>query len=362
MKTLQKINQTVKRLSVAIEKGKLRRYYLMVEQFSLKAFTSINSAGRSCSTNRHTGETRIRRAVTDTELAERLEDVLLEEVFSDSDGFVFCSLDHSQFGPFCIAILAVSFRKGRAIPIWCQVNVSEAALITPLISKLEQLFQKLLFINPDAKLVLAMDRWFASKKLFDLFTEYKVYFIARTKSDKGVRLPWDTSWQRTPVREISHEEVDIIYCDHELRLIRSTYDEDKRKVEDKEPWFLMTNLPEPTSKGNQDGFTRRQILNRYAERFEIEEAFKDIKWVNRLEWQQIRRPEVIYSLLIFVCFGRWLLWWAVVPTLNTLSRQQEQARIHTKKALSWFRMAWEHLERLRNVDILESGLLGWGEK
>jgi len=31
-----------------------------------------------------------------------------------------------------------------------------------------------------------------------------------------------------------------------------------------------------------------QVVNRYAERFEIEESFKDMKWLNRLEWQQIK--------------------------------------------------------------------------
>ena len=361
METIQKINKTVKTIAAAsIPKGKLRRFALLVEQFSLKAFTSINSAGRSCNINRNTGETRIRRSVLDFNLTSLVQDVLLREVFSRLSGFVFCSLDHSQFGPFCIAVLAVSFRNGRALPIWCQVNIAEAALINPLVAALEKLFVEVASINPEVKLVLVMDRWFASKRLFDLFARHGIYFIARTKSDKGVRLPWDTSWQRTKILEVSHEEVEIVYCEHSLRLIRSTYDEDKRKAEDKEPWFLMTNLPKPTSKGSQDGFSRLQILNRYAERFEIEEAFKDMKWLNRLEWQQIKRPEVIQSLLVFVFFGRWLIWWAVTPELKQQNRHRP--KVHKKKKLSWFREAWEYLEKLRARPIVELGGLGWGEK
>jgi len=40
-------------------------------------------------------------------------------------------------------------------------------------------------------------------------------------------------------------------------------------MKDPEPWFLLTNLPE--------GITRTMVLNRYAECFETEEAFKDVK-------------------------------------------------------------------------------------
>ena len=355
----------VKSVAEFIPKGKLRRFYLMVGQFSLKTFTSINSAGRACSNNRNTGETRIRRAVLDIDLAELLENAMIRKVFSGLSGYVFCSLDHSQFGPFCIAVLAISFRKGRAIPIWCQVNKSEAALVSPLLKKLRQLMGELPAINPDLKLVLVMDRWFASDRLFKLFNEYGIYFIARTKSDKNVRLPWDTSWQRTKILEISHEEVEVIYCKHELRLIRSTYEENKRlknkrkKKTDPEPWFLFTNLPVPSHKGADDGFTRQQILNRYAERFEIEEAFKDIKWLNRLEWQQIKKPEVIYVLLTFVFFGRWLIWWVLVPAIK---RSAKAVKVHVKKTLSWFRASWEYLERLRCVDILDLQLLGWEKK
>jgi len=352
MNTLQKINKTVKAIAMDnVPKGKLRRFYTLVEQFSLKVFVSLNSAGRASATNRNTGESRIKRAISDVDLTNHLQDELLKRAFAGMSGFVFCSLDYSQFGPFCIAVLAVSFRKGRAIPVWCQVNRSEAALIDPLILKLEQLFANLPSINPNVKLVLVMDRWFASKRLFDLFKKYGTYFIARTKSDKRVRLPWDTSWQRTQILEVSHEEVEIIYCKHELRLIRSTYDGDKRKETDTEPWFLLTNLPSPTKKGSQDGLSRQQILNRYRERFEIEEAFKDIKWLNRLEWQQIKKPEHIRALLLFVFFGKWLLWWIVVPLLQKRKRE-DRVKAHPKKLLSWFREAWEYLDRLRQKPIL----------
>jgi hypothetical protein len=335
MTTVQKMQRAVQRAcKTYIPKAKARRFFLGVEQFSLSEFTSLNAAGRKLGLNRWTGENRIRRLVTDEELSVYLQRLLVCEVLATHKGQWYCSLDHSQFGPFCIAVLAVSHRKGRAIPIWCQVNVSEAGLIAPLLAALEELFVFLQTNAPELQLVLVMDRWFASDKLFTRFTEYGTYFIARTKSDKLVQLPWDPSWWREPIHDISHEELPITYHSHKLRLVRSDYHED---MKDPEPWFLLTNLP--------DDITRRMILNRYKERFEIEEAFKDIKWLQRLEWQRVKKPTVIRNLLLFVFLGWWLLW---CYTTKELPKQ----KLHPKKRLSWFRQAWEYLQRLLRTPLL----------
>lgn len=329
MLTLHKLNGAVHRLQTKhISKAKARRFRLGVERFSFQEFTSLNAAGRKLGLNRFTGENRIRRTVTDTELAQQLQQLLITEVLAGRKGYYYCSLDHSQFGPFCIAVLAISVRKGRAIPVWCQVNVSEAALITPLLIALEELLTRLTEIAPELKLVLVMDRWFASDKLFKLLTEHKTYFIARTKGNKRIQLPWDPSWWRIPISEISLLETNGTYREHKLRLVRSVV---RPGMKDDEPWFLLTNLPED--------ITRLQLLNRYAERFEIEEAFKDIKWLNRLEWQRVRKPEVIYSLLLFVFLGWWLLWRHTAKDLGG-------PKLHPKKQLSWFRQAWEQLQAL----------------
>lgn len=277
MLTLQKIQKRVQSLQTKyISKAKHRRFRLGVRALALTEFTSLNGAGRKLGLNRFTGENRIRRLVTDQVLTDRLQQLLVSETLSKHSGYLYCSLDHSQFGPFCIAVLAVSFRKGRAIPVWCQVNVSEAGLIAPLLVALEALFGILANDAPKLKLVLVMDRWFASDKLFCLFEEYSIYFVCRTKSDKRVQLPWDPSWYKIPIMELSFLETKIAYRGHKLRLIRSEVTPD---MKDPEPWFLLTNLPD----AGEGAVTRRQVLNRYEERFEIEEDFKDIKWLQRLE-------------------------------------------------------------------------------
>jgi Transposase DDE domain len=335
MLTVQKLSGAVKRLQGQyISKAKARRFFLGIEQFSLREFSSLNTAGRSLGLNRSTGENRIRRLVTDPGLADQLQRLLVNEALATRKDYWYCSLDHSQFGPFCIAVLAVSHRKGRAIPIWVQVNLSEAALIRPLLDALEELFSFLQANASGLKLVLVMDRWFASDILFSLFSEHGIYFIARSKSNKLVQLPWDPSWWREPLGDISHEELFVKYRAHSLRFIRSDY---REAMKDPEPWFLLTNLPEDT--------TRRQVLNRYAERFEIEEAFKDVKWLQRLEWQRVKKPGAIRSLLLFVFLGWWLLWRYASPDLP-------KQRLHPKKTLSWFRQAWEYLQRLLRTPLL----------
>lgn len=337
MTTVQKMATAVKQLRTSyIPKAKARRFFLGVEQFSLSEFSSLNAAGRKLGLNRWTGENRIRRLVTDRTLGDQLQRLLVSEALASHSGQWYCSLDHSQFGPFCIAILAVSHRKGRAIPIWCQVNVSEAGLIEPLLAALEELCVFLRANAPDLQLVLVMDRWFASDKLFQLFTEHGIYFISRTKSDKRVVLPWDPSWWRIPIQEISLLETEVTYRSHRLRLIRSAYD---KNMKDPEPWFLLTSLP--------NDITRRMVLNRYAERFEIEEAFKDVKWLQRLEWQRVRKPTVIRNLLLFVFLGWWLLW-------RIATKELPKQQLHPKKHLSWFRQAWEYLQRQLRTPLLPS--------
>lgn len=356
MSTIQKIQSAVKHLQqIYIPKAKARRFVTGVSQLAVEEFNSLNAAGRRIGLNRFTGENRIRRAITDTALANHLQRLLVSEALTPRRGHWYCSLDHSQFGSFCVAVLAVSHRKGRAIPIWCQVNLSEAGLIKPLLAALEELFQFCQANAPNLQLVLVMDRWFASDKLFSLLTEYKIYFISRTKSDKRIQLPWDPSWWKTPIQEVSLLETAVTYRTHELRLVRS---ELRSGMKDPEPWFLLTNLP-----AESDAVvTRRQILNRYAERFEIEEAFKDVKWLQRLEWQQVRKPEVIRSLLLFTFLGWWLLWRYVEPIVSRLT---PQCKLHPKKRLSWFRLSWEYLQRLLRSPLLppcpvEKKTQGWG--
>lgn len=324
MSTLQHIFHAVYDLEERyISAGKARRFRLGVQGLALRTFTSLNGLGRSLGVNRSTGENRVRRLVADQTLADQLQQLLVTEAIPTT-GLIYCSLDHSQFGPFCIAVLAVSLRKGRAIPIWCQVNVSEAGLMKPLVAELEELAR---ILSSEQKLVLVMDRWFCGKQLFELIVGHGWYFICRAKYSRRVLVPWEK--KSIPIGEISHCELRIGYRGMELRMVRSNL---RPGMKEPEPWFLLTNLPDTEA-------TRLQVLRRYAERFEIEETFKDVKWLQRLEWQQIQKPTVMRTVLLFVFLGWWLLWRFVATRLPV-------RKVHPKKRLSWFRAAWEQYQGL----------------
>lgn len=103
---------------------------------------------------------------------------------------------------------------------------------------MEELFQWRQAHAPDVQLVLVMDRWFASDRLFKLFQRYSVYFIARSKGNKLVQLPWDQVGGKKPLGDISQTEIGVIrYRTHSLRFIRSDY---KNGMKGGEPWFLLT--------------------------------------------------------------------------------------------------------------------------
>lgn len=102
-----------------------------------------------------------------------------------------------------------------------------------------------------------------------------------------------------------------------------------------ESWFLLTNI------SDQD-MTRRQILNRYATRFEIEEFFKDFKWIQRYEWQQLETREAFAVLLGFAFLG----WWIMAKALSGVVRRARSQAMNDHHRLSWFRACYEELTRL----------------
>ena len=119
MNTIQNVATKVQHISKAYIPPKLRhRFATGVEALSTKALDSLNANGRSLSANRWTGESRIRRTVTDGRFPDLLLTTIVKE-FLPVHGTLRISLDHSTFGGITLAVLAVSAGKGRALPVWC---------------------------------------------------------------------------------------------------------------------------------------------------------------------------------------------------------------------------------------------------
>ncbi len=303
-----------------------QRFLFGVQAFSLQPFTSINANGRSTAENRNTGEMRAYRTVRDEKLPTIMMGLAVMYINKLTLGQVRLSLDITKLGSFQLAKLSVTTGKGRAIPIWLEAypeKPDKRTMIPQLIKALKEFLKK---VNYEGKIVIAMDRWFASPELLRFLNGEGVKFVCRVVSNRYIEVPWD---ERKRIKDISHEETQCKYAELKLRLVVSKWDP---KMKQEEPWFLLTNDSE---------LTRQQVLNIYAKRFEIEEYFKDLKWIQRYEWTRIKKTEVIGVVMWFAILGWWLfkeVMWQVV--LKSRSR-----KIHPKKRLSFFRVMWEEFYR-----------------
>jgi hypothetical protein len=343
MTTIQKVRQHVQRLAHEYIPLKLHpRFATGVEALSTKGLSSLNANGRSLADNRWTGEARIRRAVTEQRFPGLLLAAILKE-FLPKHGTLRLSLDHSTFGTFTIAVFALSAGKGRALPVWCVVTRTGKGhtLLKPLLKGFRLLLEQLSY-HQRRRTIVVMDRWFAIPDLLEYLDSEHIGFVVRLKQATPIGVPWVEPYKTTQAGEVSLPDTPITYHGHDWRLARSDL---RPGMKSEEPWFLLTNIPERK-------LTRQQVLRSYAKRFEIEEHFKDIKWIEGYEWHKIKKLSVAKTVFMFVFFGWWLLLKAYrsaqteAPTNYAATRQT-----NAKKRLSWFRTVWEYWLRLRSQPI-----------
>lgn len=302
--------------------NKLRGRFLDgINMFGIKEFNSINSNGRVLRENRDAGEMAAYRCTRDS----RFKGLILHIIpkFIKSDSITLC-LDFSTFNKINVACLALQTGKGRAIPLWLKAYVKKPGKIKA--SLIEALDEFTKYLDPNIRVTLTMDRWFAIEDLFKFLDNKGIKFICRVKSS----LPVTTAWEKgMKVLEISDPDTSCFYKDHKLRLIQSKWDS---YMKEDEPWFLLTN---------DFDRTRQQILNKYKKRFEIEECFKDLKWIQRYEWQRIRIPLVLENILLFAFLG----WWLLFDCGNYIVIKNRSKKINKHKKISIFRALLEAVRR-----------------
>lgn len=344
MLTIQKVRSHVQSIGDEFIPAKIRsRFANGVEALGLTGFSSLNANGRLLCNNRHTGESRVRRAVNDRRFPRLILRALVKRYLPEASratgGRLRFSLDHSQFGDFYIAWIAVSIGKGRALPVWCVMARShKGKLLKPLLKGLRILIDEMSY-EQRRYMTITMDRWFGIPDLLAWLDDEHIYFIVRMKGGTQVGVPWKTSGQTTALRDISLEDTPVTYAGRDWRFVRSDY---KPTMKEDEPWWLLTNIP-----GDKQHGSRRHILNLYAERFEIEEFFKDIKWVQCYKWQRLELSQTLQNVLLFAALG----WWILSTTGKSLVRASRSRATHPKKRLSWFRTVWEHWQRLRLLPL-----------
>jgi len=332
MRKLHQIRIKVQHTFLPIIPFRLHKRFLFgIESISLKRFESLNANGRGTANNRNTGESRMYRLMHDERFLELIPKAVTA-LINRSAGELRLSLDFSKVGPLQIACLAVTTGKGRALPVWIKVYFSKprrGTMIPKLIRGLEKF---ILNVDSVTRINICMDRWFASPELLKFLHGSGLTFIVRVKSGLHVGVPWEE--EPIPVGEISAEDTICIYAGMRLRLVRSNL---RAGMKEDEPWFLLTNDWE---------MSRQMILNRYAKRFEIEEFFKDLKWIQGYEWHRIKTKKVLETVLWFMILGWWILkevFWGEV----LLSRSRQ---INPKKRLSFFRHIWEKFHLAVSVE------------
>ncbi len=341
MTTIQKVTKHVQALAGTYIPKKLQpRFTTGVAALSTTALTSLNANGRGLHDNRWTGESRVRSTVTDVRFPALLLRAIVKE-FLPKHGQLRLSLDHSTFGTFTIAVFALSAGKGRALPVWCVVTRTGKGhkLLKPLLRGFRILLDQLSY-QQRKRIVVVMDRWFAIPDLLGWLDREHLGFVVRLKSSTPVGVPWVEPHKTIPAGEVSLPDTPVTYHGHDWRLVRSDL---RPGMKSEEPWLLLTNIP--TNK-----LTRQQVLRTYAKRFEIEEHFKDMKWIEKYEWHQLRKLNTARTVFMFVFFG----WWLLLKAYGTDKAYQRERKTHPKKQLSWFRTIWEYWQRLRSLPLFRT--------
>lgn len=118
------------------------------------------------------------------------------------------------------------------------------------------------------------------------------------------------------------------------------------KKQPKERWYILTN--DFTS-------SRQKVLDIYRHRFEIEETFKDLKYVSRLKKFFIKLKLSFRILLFFASLSFWLSYWCyLIRGINIFNLNK---LINPKKKRSYFKVWWEVIQRLLrpNLKLIDTG-------
>lgn len=174
-------------------------------------------------------------------------------------------------------MIAIPF-KGRAIPLlwhivlYSDIKDSQNLIEERLVARLVTLLKK---THPAKKLLLTADRGFGRATFFQFLLKKQILFAIRVKGDVtittkaskrmslrtiGKRLvPGVSQWYE----KIQYRSDSVVRGLNLAAIVAPPEDTEKK---DPDPWFLVTNLRKPET-----------TIQRYAQRFHIEEWFKDCK-------------------------------------------------------------------------------------
>jgi uncharacterized membrane protein YccF (DUF307 family) len=184
--------------------------------------------------------------------------------------------------------------------------------------------------------LVVMDRGFACPAIIQHLAQNSHPFIIRIKDNKQFK---DEHGVTFKARDAKSNDMQIAGYGFWLRLVISD-----KPASGGPSWYLITNLVD------EDEVPREYIVSKYYYRFEIEEFFKDAKWLQGLEHTHFKKQESVETLLWFVLLG----WWCLDAIQSIIASFPLK---HPKAKLSFSRYIYELLQREKNLYIL-STLIG----
>jgi len=296
---------------------------------ALERITSLRGNARQVVANPHTAKTKAWRLLKNRHLLAALPRLLAHFNLVTSQTLI--ALDFSDFHGWQVLTFARQTRKGRAIPVYFEIikyPVTEKSQNIFIVNTIEH-FVALVGSRPK----IVMDRGFACPYIIKHLAKHRHPFVARVKSIKVFRKL--ERKQRFKAKNTSLLDQWVIGYGNILRLVISDW-----QTGMKEPWFLITN---------DFDHSRDSVINNYYYRFEIEEFFKDAKWLLGLEHVRYLKMQSLAMVLWFVVLGLWVLHLAHLT--DTQGTKKQHATI------SFTRSAYECLQReLRNAALAALGL------
>lgn len=330
----------------------VRRKHLSLFIFGLQAlcftpYKSLGSNARMLIGNVNTANAKMFRLVGKKTMVHNFRKILVASGLVNKKSYV--NIDFSTFCGFQALVFAVQTHMGRALPVWnnsLTYPIAHAGSQNIFVLEEIKAFGKTLGFFPR----FVFDRGFWIPCVMKFLLREKIPFYLRIKA--GQHLEWERNTKRrkkkgkkkkNKARVIGQitKDARIALFGYHLRLIISPpppEQTNKKKKQNTQRWYILTNDMQATREG---------ILTVYKTRFEIEEAFKDIKHIQDLKVLHLKTIQSFTILLWFATLSLWLSYWRECKT------HEKEGQKATRKIRSFFRIYWEELQRTIRIEVLQ---------
>lgn len=324
MNILQQKHIFFNRAQSLVPKQVQRLFSFGTRTLSAQPVVSVRGNARLRETNYHTAKTKAYR-LTDNNRWPVVFPQLLASFKLVTDLSI-VALDFSTFRDFQILTFAIQTGMGRAMPVYFEIIQYPIKKGSQNLFIREAIERFVRYVGCRPKLV--MDRGFAAPHLLQHLAQANHLFIVRIKSIKTL-----TDQEKVllfKAKEAPAQDLSVRVYNSDLRFVVSDDPENGN-----EPWYLITN---------DTISVRNGIVNDYYHRFEIEEFFKDVKWLQGLETIQVRTIKSMSAVLWFVILGWWFM-----AALSIKTPLLQGRHLHDK--LSFPRLVAEALARAEQALI-----------